>query len=227
MADWRERLRNLEARRMYGEQRRSQSNIGPVYNREVAIPRPARVRVPMERPKSIFMDDTPRQYYGNTADEPIAIPEYVGNEDYRKQRDVSLTASNNDYTNRMRMIDKLFGSNSNATKIIDDPNSPANITNRFRKQFPRLAGKGFDINEMESIMRSDRMYGSDKGIDKAMDISMAKGLPRTNMQPRGMNRISFDSIEVPKIDEYTDLEERYPVINDSRYSNLPVNIRRK
>jgi hypothetical protein len=80
---------------------------------------------------------------------------------------------------------------------------------------------------MESIMRSDRMYGSDKGIDKAMDISMAKGLPRTNMQPRGMNRISFDSIEVPKIDEYTDLEERYPVIDDSRYSNLPVNIRRK
>jgi hypothetical protein len=116
---------------------------------------------------------------------------------------------------------------NNIASVVDDPNAPANIASRFRRQFPDLARKGFDYNEMDSIMRADRMYGGDKGIEKAMNISVAKGLPRTSMQPRGMNQISFDSIAVPKINEYTEIEEQYPVIDDNRYRDMPIHTRRQ
>ena len=255
MANWRDVIRNGMSRRPLVSkalQRPTYSKPTGIVDARIAFDRNRKIqdsaRMKHEIDKSmsgIFsnLDDVSNQYYGNTANEELVLPEWAGAKEaeymarYRNNpgRNIASNRYSDSWNNRQDAMIAPVGltptgnyvpGNSVATAI-DDPNAPANIANRFRRQFPDLARKGFDYNEMDSIMRADRMYGGDKGIEKAMNISVAKGLPRTSMQPRGMNPIAFDSIAVPKINEYTEIEEQYPVIDYDRYRDMPIHTRRQ
>jgi hypothetical protein len=257
MANWRDIIRNgMSSRPLVSKalQRPTYSKPTGIVDARIAFDRNRKIqdsaRMKHEIDKSmsgIFsnLDDVSNQYYGNTANEELVLPEWAGAKEaeymarYRNNpgRNIASNRYSDSWNNRQEAMIPPVGltptgnyvpGNSVATAI-DDPNAPANIASRFRRQFPSLARKGFDYSEMESIMRQDRMYGGDKGIERAMDIKTDEGLPKTSRQFRAIktNPISFDSIAVPNINEYTEIEERYPVIDYDRYRDMPIHTRRQ